>query len=70
MREKKPEPWVQNHENWCWATAAKIVGLHLIIDWLDREGWDYEVSYIGDYVFGKGGGEEDHIQHKQVYMFM
>ena len=28
MREKKPEPWVQNHENWCWATAAKIVGLH------------------------------------------
>ncbi|MFR4350201.1 MAG: hypothetical protein ACLT3H_00865 [Roseburia sp.] len=28
MRVKKPEPWVQNHENWCWAAAAKIVGLH------------------------------------------
>lgn len=24
----RPVPYIQNHINWCWATAAKIVGLH------------------------------------------
>lgn len=28
MNNKTPHPWIQNHVNWCWATAAKITGLH------------------------------------------
>lgn len=30
MNNKAPQPFVQNHTNWCWATVAKIVGLHYI----------------------------------------
>ena len=40
------------------STYQHVILREAIIDWLDREGWDYEVNYIGDYVFGKGGGEE------------
>ena len=29
-----------------------------IIDWLDKEGWDYEVSYFADYVFDNRRYEE------------
>ena len=40
------------------STYKHVILREAIIDWLDREGWDYEVSYIGDYVFGKGRHEE------------
>ena len=40
------------------STYDHVILREAIIDWLDREGWDYEVNYIGDYVFGKGGGKE------------
>lgn len=40
------------------STYEHVILREAILDWLDREGWDYEVNYIGDYVFGKGGGEE------------
>ena len=27
----RPEPYIQNHVSWCWATAAKIVGFHFLL---------------------------------------
>ncbi len=41
-----------------YSTYEHVILREAILDWLDREGWDYEVNYIGDYVFGKGGGKE------------
>ena len=26
-----PDPYIQNHVSWCWATAAKITGFHILL---------------------------------------
>ena len=40
------------------STYQHVILREAIIDWLDREGWDYEVSYIADYVFDNRMGKE------------
>ena len=40
------------------STYEHVILREAIIDWLDREGWDYEVSCLGDYLFKKGRDEE------------
>ena len=40
------------------STYEHVILREAILDWLDREGWDYEVSYLGDYLFKKGRDEE------------
>ncbi len=34
-----------------YSTYENVILREAILDWLDREGWDYEVSYFADYVF-------------------
>ena len=41
-----------------YSTYEHVILREAILDWLDREGWDYEVSCLGDYLFKKGRDEE------------
>ena len=41
-----------------YSTYEHVILREAILDWLDREGWDYEVTYIGSYLFDKGRHEE------------